>query len=427
MEEQQTTTAPVLLEVPSALKQLIEALIFAADEPLSVRQIKAIYEQQTPEGRERPLEQAQIQQIVQELNAEYQKLDKAYRIVAIAGGFQFATIKEYAEWIGRLYKEQSRRKLSQSSLESLAIIAYKQPISKPEIESIRGVNCDYVLRTLLEKELVTITGRAETVGRPLLYGTTRDFLRHFGLNEVTDLPRPREIEEILGESQFETERRMLEAQAGADQAKKEEEDFKSRLPHIPKKKSEMDEAVHILPKMRTRKIHLRESTGESEEQQQIDFDGKPSDVAATSADEPPAQKAGAEPVVEEPESQADENVISDGPTTAESPELDSVVRPAEEMESPVVEKPLETLVESDTQQELADAMEGVPMEEEIAETFVPEDPLANLEQSTDVEKNVVPVIPPQKPETEPEMSQPRRTRWTVWKEKVQTFIKKLFA
>ena len=116
MEEQQTTTAPALLEIPSALKQLIEGLIFAADEPLSVRQIKAIYEQQTPDGRERHIEQAEIQQIIQELNGEYQKLDKAYRIVAIAGGFQFATMKEYAEWIGRLYKEQSRRKLSQSSL-----------------------------------------------------------------------------------------------------------------------------------------------------------------------------------------------------------------------------------------------------------------------------------------------------------------------
>src|SRR3990172_2974606 len=169
MEEQQTTTAPVLLEIPSALKQLIEGLVFASDEPLSVGQIKAIYEEQTPDGQERHIEQAEIQQIIRELNAEYQSKGKAYRIVAIAGGFQFATMKEYAEWIGRLYKEQARRKLSQSSLETLAIVAYKQPISKPEIESIRGVNCDYVMKTLLEKDLVTITGRAGTVGRPLLY------------------------------------------------------------------------------------------------------------------------------------------------------------------------------------------------------------------------------------------------------------------
>jgi segregation and condensation protein B len=396
MEEQQTTTAPVLLEVPSALKQLIEGLIFAADGPLSMRQIKVIYEQQTPDGQERRLEQSQIQQIIQELNAEYQKQDKAYRIVAIAGGFQFATMKEYAEWIGRLYKEQSRRKLSQSSLESLAIIAYKQPISKPEIESIRGVNCDYVLRTLLEKELVTITGRAETVGRPLLYGTTREFLRHFGLNEVTDLPRPREIEEILGESQFETERRMLEAQAGADQIRKEEEDFKSRLPHIPKKKSEMDETVHILPKKRSRKINLRESAEESEDQQKISFEGKPSDEHAASVDEPSvrAEMGQSELAVEDPQSE--------------------VVRAdLGEVSSAKSDIPLESVAS--------------PVEEEHSGISVSEVPLANLEQSTDVEFDVVSSNPPQKPETEPEMSQPRRTRWTVWKEKVQTFMKKLFG
>ena len=428
MEEQQTTTAPVLLEIPSALTQLIEGLIFAADEPLSMRQIKAIYEQQTPDGQERRLEQSQIQQIIQELNAEYQKYDKAYRIVAIAGGFQFATMKEYAEWIGRLYKEQSRRKLSQSSLESLAIIAYKQPISKPEIESIRGVNCDYVLRTLLEKELVTITGRAETVGRPLLYGTTREFLRHFGLNEVTDLPRPREIEEILGESQFETERRMLEAQAGADQIKKEEEDFKSRLPHIPKKKSEMDETVHILPKKRNRKINIRESAEESDDQQKISFEGEPSDEHAAPVDEPsvPAEMVQTEPAVEDPQSEVVRADVDVSSTKIDIP-LESVAIPVEEMEPPVVEKAAETLVENNEERHPIGSLGEAPVEEEHSGLSESELPLANLEQSTDVEFDVVPSNPPQKPETEPEMSQPRRTRWTVWKEKVQTFMKKLFG
>jgi len=426
MEEQQTTTAPALLEIPSALKQLIEGLIFAADEPLSVRQIKAIYEQQTPDGRERHIEQAEIQQIIQELNGEYQKLDKAYRIVAIAGGFQFATMKEYAEWIGRLYKEQSRRKLSQSSLESLAIIAYKQPISKPEIESIRGVNCDYVLKTLLEKELVTITGRAETVGRPLLYGTSREFLKHFGLNEVTDLPRPREIEEILGESQFETERRMLEAQAGADRMKKEEEDFKSRLPHIPKKKPEMDESVHILPRKRTRKINVRESSGESEEQQKISFDSDAPDHTATTVAEP---SVSSEPQVAEPrpdvqhvaESQTDERVVS--PASDAVKEADR--QPLEELEQSDIEKTHEILEENDAQTDSVEAVEDVQMEESGPQSAAPPVSLDNNVQSSDVEKIAVPVILPQK--REPEMSQPRRTRWTVWKEKVQTFIKKLFG
>jgi segregation and condensation protein B len=419
MEEQKTTAAPALLEIPVALRQLIEGLIFAADEPLSVRQIKAIYEQETQEGESRHIEQEEVQRIIQDLNDEYQRLDKAYRIVAIAGGFQFATMKEYAEWIGRLYKEQSRRKLSQSSLESLAIIAYKQPISKPEIESIRGVNCDYVLRTLLEKELVTITGRAETVGRPLLYGTTREFLKHFGLNEVTDLPRPREIEEILGESQFETERRMLEAQAGADQMKKEEEDFKSRLPHIPKKKSEMDETVHILPKKRTRRINLREP----EEQQKITFENVGVDQDADSIVESPAT-----PAVdshETAEQEKTEEVLSTPAPLPSEAITEESLPPMEVMEPAVVGKALETTEEVELQGDSGGPVEEDPVEEIGNRPAAEAVSLASIEQSTDVEKEANSVIPPQKPE--PEMPQPRRSRWTTWKEKVQTFIKKLFG
>jgi hypothetical protein len=178
--------------------------------------------------------------------------------------------------LGKLYKEQTRRKLSQSSIETLAIIAYKQPITKPEIESIRGVNCDYVLSTLLEKDLATIVGRAPTVGRPLLYGTSREFLKHFGLNDLNDLPRPREIQEILGDSQFETERRMLEAQQGVEE--KKEEEFKSRLPHIPKRKPGLDNEVKILPKKRVRDINIRKSENESAQ--------KPSELPAESAETP---------------------------------------------------------------------------------------------------------------------------------------------
>lgn len=236
------------LPVPSTLKSLIEALLFAAAEPLSIRQMKALYEYSAPagSGEERKLEADAIRAMLSDLNAEYKKDGRPYRIIGIAGGYQFATLKEYADWVGKLRREQSRKKLSQSGVETLAIIAYKQPITKAEVESIRGVNCDYVLKTLLEKELVRVTGRAETVGRPLLYGTTRDFLVHFGLNEITDLPRPREIEEILGETQFETERRMLDAQQAAEEQKVEEE-FKSRLPHIPKRRPELDASqVEIL-------------------------------------------------------------------------------------------------------------------------------------------------------------------------------------
>lgn len=257
MSEPIATTEKAELSVPTTLKALIEAMIFAAHEPLSITQIKAIYQGENRTNEARQLEADTIRQIVSELNNEYEKSDKPYRIVQIAGGYQFATIASYAGWIGKLYREQGRRKLSQSGVETLCIIAYKQPITKSEIEKIRGVNCDYVLKALLEKELVAITGRAESVGRPLLYGTTRDFLKHFGLNEITDLPRPREIEEILGESQFETERRMLEAQAGINQMKKEQEEFKSRLPHIPKKKPALEESeVEIVPRNKATDIKI---------------------------------------------------------------------------------------------------------------------------------------------------------------------------
>jgi segregation and condensation protein B len=255
MAEANTSNAPVALQVPTSVKALIEALIFGAREPLSVRQIQALYEDQGMNGGEpRKIDYEEINRSVEELNGEYSASDRPYRIIQIAGGYQYATLPLYAEWLGKLYKEQTRRKLSQSSIETLAIIAYKQPITKPEIESIRGVNCDYVLSTLLEKDLATIVGRAPTVGRPLLYGTSKEFLRHFGLNDLNDLPRPREIQEILGDSQFETERRMLEAQQGVEE--KKEEDFKSRLPHIPKRKAGLDDEVKILPRKRVRDIKV---------------------------------------------------------------------------------------------------------------------------------------------------------------------------
>lgn len=140
-----------------------------------------------------------VHEAVQKLNEQYDASGRAFRIVEIALGYQFATRPDYSEYVARLFKEKSRRRLSSAALETLAIVAYKQPVSKGDIENIRGVNCDEVLKSLLEKNLVTITGRAEAVGRPLLYGTTIDFLRHFGLHTLSDLPRPREIEEMMKE------------------------------------------------------------------------------------------------------------------------------------------------------------------------------------------------------------------------------------
>jgi segregation and condensation protein B len=178
----------------------IEALIFASDEPISeidiIRVIKGI------DGEEIDISAEDIQNAVQELNDKYQQSSSSFKIMKIANGYLFATKEENAKYVGYLSSEKSKRRLSQAALETLAIIAYKQPVTKPELEQIRGVNSDYILNTLLDKNLISITGRAETIGRPLLYGTTNEFLKYFGLYNLSDLPKPREIEEIMKDEDF---------------------------------------------------------------------------------------------------------------------------------------------------------------------------------------------------------------------------------
>jgi segregation and condensation protein B len=190
------------------LKEIVEALLFASDEPLSLKALATIINDndQMPAG-----EQA-LRECIQQLNEEYDRTVRPFRIVEIAGGYQFATHPRFGFWLGRMVQEKSKRKLTVSALESLAVIAYKQPVTKPEIEAIRGVNADYVLRTLLERNMIAIVGRAATPGRPLLYGTTKEFLRHFGINDLSELPKPREIDELLAEAEFEVEKRLLKEQ-----------------------------------------------------------------------------------------------------------------------------------------------------------------------------------------------------------------------
>jgi segregation and condensation protein B len=201
----------MLTPIPSrpSLKQVLEALFFATDEPLTVRQVIDIFELLEGAGPTGRLTPDRVLAAIDELNKEHDATGRAFRIVNVAGGYQFATRPEYGAWLGAMVREKMKRKLSVSALESLAVIAYKQPVTKPEIEAIRGVNADYVLRTLLERGLVTIVGRAATPGRPLLYGTTMEFLRHFGLNDLSELPKPREIDELLAEAQYEVEKRIL--------------------------------------------------------------------------------------------------------------------------------------------------------------------------------------------------------------------------
>ena len=165
-------------------KKIIEAMLFVADKPLFVNEIKGVLE--TFDARE-------VKDIISGLSREYEDTDRAFSIKEIAGGFQIVTDAGFAPWLKKLYKTAASDRLTGPSLETLAIVAYKQPVTKPEIESIRGVNVDGVLKTLIEKDLVKLAGRKETIGRPILYGTTPDFLQYFGLNSLEELPKLEEF------------------------------------------------------------------------------------------------------------------------------------------------------------------------------------------------------------------------------------------
>lgn len=186
---------------------VIEALIFASDEVITAGEI--INAIKKIDGEDIDITSEDVETCIVSLNEKYKQTEASFRIIKIAGGFSFSTKPDYAKYLGYLSTEKSKRRLSQAALETLAIIAYKQPITKPEIESIRGVNSDYMINTLLEKNLITIKGRAETIGRPLLYNTTDEFLKYFGLNKISDLPKPREIEEIMQDEDFIEQKRKI--------------------------------------------------------------------------------------------------------------------------------------------------------------------------------------------------------------------------
>ncbi|MCX6162331.1 MAG: SMC-Scp complex subunit ScpB [Ignavibacteriae bacterium] len=184
--------------ISAGIKNIVEALLFASDEELSLKDIKDILD-----SFKINVKITEIENSITELNNDYNNSSSAFEIIKLAGGFQFATRKKYAHFVGKLSAEIQRKKLSQSAVETLAIIAYKQPITRSEIEFIRGVNVDYIVNSLLERDLITIKGRANGPGRPILYGTTTSFLRVLGLNSLDDLPKLREINDILKNEKIE--------------------------------------------------------------------------------------------------------------------------------------------------------------------------------------------------------------------------------
>jgi segregation and condensation protein B len=187
------------------IKKIIEALLFASDVPLATNRILKVIED---------IKESDVSNAIDELNRDYGDTGRSFRVSKIGGGYQLVTVPEFSKYIKSLYKHRARSRLSHAALEALSIVAFKQPISRPEIDQIRGVNSDGVVRTLLERNLITIAGRSEAVGKALLYGTTPEFLRYFGINEISELPKPKELEELLGstqeELQFPTEEEKTE-------------------------------------------------------------------------------------------------------------------------------------------------------------------------------------------------------------------------
>ncbi len=181
------------------LAQHIESLIFTTEHAISFDEIKSCLE----ETFETNLENQAIEEALAFLKDRYQKDEFSFEIIEIAEGYQFLTKGAYHQTIGTYLKQTTKKRLSRAAIETLSIIAYKQPVSKGEMEKIRGVSCDYSVQKLLEKELVTILGRSERPGRPLLYGTSEKFMDYFGIKSLSDLPKPKDFkipENEIGEA-----------------------------------------------------------------------------------------------------------------------------------------------------------------------------------------------------------------------------------
>ncbi len=163
-----------------AVKCAIEAIIFTSDKPVMIEQLRNVFSEYSP---------SEIRAILQTLKTEYEQNRRGIRLEEVAGGFQLVTATDYAPFLKKFYKQRQIQRLSQPALETLAIIAYKQPVTRLQIESLRKVDISAVMDSLIEKDLIKVVGRKDAPGRPFVYGTTRQFLEFFGLKSLEDLPR----------------------------------------------------------------------------------------------------------------------------------------------------------------------------------------------------------------------------------------------
>jgi len=432
MSEELNIEAPneraTAVAVSSHVKQIIEALLFASDEPVTLPMLRVVFDdvnRDVPENEKTTATNEEIRAIIEALNAEYADSNRAYRIQQIAGGYVYSTDKKFATWVGKLFKEKARRKLSQTAVETLAIIAYKQPITKSAVEFIRGVNADYIMKTLLEKNLATIVGRAHSPGRPLLYGTTPDFLKHFGLNEITDLPKPREIEELLGETELEVEKRMLADQQEIEFKGKMEEklDPNSRAPHIPRKKSKLQEPLgEDVGKTVVEKVIPSRPPAQIDDEAKIE-----NKIEIEAKDE---AEIGNETTVE---SNARESEASQLPVLeSANVQSESLDEAPQQLDEPLLRSEIQSDSSIGATAGAAEALseirdDSAPPDDESLDSSEPEIIRSAQESASDQQTFRSIATAQSFPETHLTEEHDTQKGWSKWKTKVKTFFRKLFG
>jgi segregation and condensation protein B len=172
--------------IPAASLSLLEALLLSTHSPMTAGRLAELMDLESTKP---------VRKAIKELNQQYESTNRSFRVEQVAGGYQILTLPEFGEHLKKLHQKEADAKLTKAALETLAIIAYKQPVLRADVEAVRGCACGETIRSLMEKHLVKIAGRAEEPGRPILYGTTKRFLELFGLNSLRDLPQPENFKE----------------------------------------------------------------------------------------------------------------------------------------------------------------------------------------------------------------------------------------
>ena len=230
MSEEPPTPEPLF-----PLHRIIEAVLFASQKPVSAKELTAIFKGAAETGKDKPevavfakVKAAQIQEAIQKLELEYAETGRSFEVRESAAGWQLVTRADFAPWLRQLFPENRQARLSAPAMETLAIIAYRQPITRADMEAVRGVAVDGVLQTLLDRNLVRIAGRSEIAGRPLLYETTQYFMDHFGLKNLDDLPNASELRRVALPKAAAPEEPPVQPEPAAEEKKTEPQTSESQ-------------------------------------------------------------------------------------------------------------------------------------------------------------------------------------------------------